>query len=70
MCVHTDVCVCTSMCVGVGVCVCVCNSVAYLQNEDKVVDRLVPVVEVVLGAALALGVELEFLDHTRVLDEA
>ena len=41
----------------------------YLQNEDKVVHRLVSLEEVVLRSMFALGVELEFLHNAGMLDE-
>lgn len=41
----------------------------YLQDEDKVVDGLVPLEEVVLGSVLALGVELELQHDAGMFDE-
>lgn len=45
------------------------HNLGYLQDEDKVIDRLVSLEEVVLGSVLALGVELELLHNAGMFDQ-
>lgn len=42
----------------------------YLQDENKVVDGLAPLVDVVMGRALVTFAELDLLDHIGVAQDS
>lgn len=42
----------------------------YLQDENEVVDRFAPLVDVVMGRALVAFVELDLLDHVGVAQDS
>lgn len=44
--------------------------IAYLQDENKVVDRFAPLVDVVMGRAFVAFDELDFLDHIRMAQDS
>lgn len=43
---------------------------AYLQDENKVVDRLAPLVDVVMGRALVAFIELDLMNHIGVSQDS
>lgn len=46
-----------------------CQFGIYLQDEDKVVDRFVPLEEIVLRSVFVFGIELEFLHNAGMFNE-
>lgn len=45
------------------------QSEAHLQDEDEVVSRLVPGVQVMADVVLVVLIKLEFLNHIWVLEQ-